>query len=48
MKKLIEQIVKSRLWEEEFRGFEFTDENTGWHSGQSDHVARIFSELPTD
>ena len=44
MKKLIEQIVKSRLWEEEFRGFEFTDENTGWHSGQSDHVARMFDK----
>jgi len=44
MKKIIEQIVKMRLWEEEFRGFEFTDENTGWHSGQTDYVARMFDK----
>ena len=44
MQKLIEHIVRQRLWEQEFKGFEFEDSVTASYDSQVNHTIRMLKD----
>lgn len=44
MQKLIEHIVRQKLWEQEFKGFEFKDSVTASYDSQVNHTIRMLKD----